>query len=77
MARAAFDKTLSYSLETNLKYTMTTLSCLIFSALILDLIPICMILIFHSLNFTTLQAAANLQKREQLFSTDMSAYEQD
>ena len=56
---------------------MASLCCLICSALILDLIPICMILIFHSLNFKTFHAESNLQKREQLFSTDITEYEHD
>ena len=56
---------------------MASLCCLICSALILDLIPICMILIFHSLNFKTFHAGSNLQKREQLFSTDITEYEHD
>lgn len=78
VARAAFDRSLCYFIEDNkYEYTMASLCCLIFSALFLDLIPICMILIFHSLNFKTLHAGANLQKQEQLFSTDITEYEHD
>ena len=77
VARAAFDRCLCFYIEDKHGYSMASLCCLIFSALFLDLIPICMILIFHSLNFKTLHAGANLQKREQLFSTDIAEYEHD
>ena len=54
--RGVLDRVMAEQMYQQGKYTMAVIVCLIFSAILLDFVPITMTLIFHSLNFKSINA---------------------
>ena len=52
--RGVLDKVMAEQMYQQRKYSMAVIVCLIFSAILLDFVPITMTLIFHSLNFKSI-----------------------